>query len=84
VDSAIVRMVPLAEPPAINIQLYGELVQTAFSQRRKILRNTLGKWLEARDFAGSFDLQRRAEEVPVQEYVALCQTVQLAASSTPV
>ena len=84
VDSAIVRMVPLAEPPAINIQLYGELVQTAFSQRRKILRNTLGKWLEARDFAGSFDLQRRAEEVPVHEYVALCQAVQLAATSRQV
>ena len=76
VDSAIVRMVPLAEPPAIDIKLYGELVQTAFSQRRKILRNTLGKWLEARNFAGSFDLQRRAEEVPVTEYVALAQAVQ--------
>jgi 16S rRNA (adenine1518-N6/adenine1519-N6)-dimethyltransferase len=84
VDSAIVRMVPLAQPPVINIQLYGELVQTAFSQRRKILRNTLGKWLESRDFAASFDLQRRAEEVPVHEYVALCQTVQLAAPSTQV
>ena len=76
VDSAIVRMVPLAQPPAIDIKLYGELVQTAFSQRRKILRNTLGRWLEARDFAGTFDLQRRAEEVPVQEYVALAQAVQ--------
>ncbi|MBA4261210.1 MAG: 16S rRNA (adenine(1518)-N(6)/adenine(1519)-N(6))-dimethyltransferase [Comamonadaceae bacterium] len=76
VDSAIVRMVPLAEPPTIDLKLYGELVQTAFSQRRKILRNTLGKWLEARDFAGAFDLQRRAEEVPVHEYVALAQAVQ--------
>jgi 16S rRNA (adenine1518-N6/adenine1519-N6)-dimethyltransferase len=76
VDSAIVRMVPLAEPPAIDLKLYGELVQTAFSQRRKILRNTLGKWLEARGFSGAFDVQRRAEEVPVHEYVALCQAVQ--------
>jgi len=76
VDSAIVRMIPLAEPPAIDLKLYGELVQTAFSQRRKILRNTLGKWLETRNFAGTFDLQRRAEEVPVAEYVALAQAVQ--------
>lgn len=75
VDSAVVRMVPLAQPPQIDLRLYGELVQTAFSQRRKILRNTLGKWLEARDFAGDFDLQRRAEEVPVAEYVALAQAV---------
>jgi 16S rRNA (adenine1518-N6/adenine1519-N6)-dimethyltransferase len=76
VDSAIVRMVPLAEPPAIDIRLYGELVQTAFSPRRKILRNTLGKWLEARGFSGTFDVQRRAEEVPVHEYVALALAVQ--------
>lgn len=73
VDSAIVRMVPLAEPPVINLQLYGELVQTAFSQRRKILRNTLGRWLEEQGFAGEFDLQRRAEEVPVSEYLELIQ-----------
>ncbi|MDP2262322.1 MAG: 16S rRNA (adenine(1518)-N(6)/adenine(1519)-N(6))-dimethyltransferase RsmA [Hydrogenophaga sp.] len=76
VDSAIVRMVPLAEPPAIDLRLYGELVQTAFSQRRKILRNTLGKWLDARGFSGTFDVQRRAEEVPVHEYVSLCEAVQ--------
>jgi 16S rRNA (adenine1518-N6/adenine1519-N6)-dimethyltransferase len=75
VDSAVVRMVPLDQPPQIDLRLYGELVQTAFSQRRKILRNTLGKWLEARDFAGEFDLQRRAEEVPVSEYVALAQAI---------
>ena len=76
VDSAVVRMLPLAQPPAIDFKTYSDLVQTAFSQRRKILRNTLGKWLEARDFAGDFDLQRRAEEVPVHEYVALAQSVQ--------
>ena len=76
VDSAIVRMVPLAHPPAIDLKLYGDLVQTAFSQRRKILRNTLGKWLDARAFGGEFDLQRRAEEVPVTEYVALARAVQ--------
>ena len=76
VDSAVVRMVPLAQPPAIDFSTYSELVQTAFSQRRKILRNTLGKWLEARGFTGDVDLQRRAEEVPVAEYVALAQAVQ--------
>jgi 16S rRNA (adenine1518-N6/adenine1519-N6)-dimethyltransferase len=75
VDSAVVRMVPLAQPPAMDFRTYGDLVQTAFSQRRKILRNTLGRWLEERGFAGDFDLQRRAEEVPVAEYVALAQAV---------
>lgn len=76
VDSAIVRMVPLSEPPALDVVRYGTLVQVAFSQRRKILRNTLGRWLDEQGFAGEFDLQRRAEEVPVGEYVALAQTLQ--------
>lgn len=76
VDSAVVRMVPLAQPPAMDFSTYSDLVQTSFSQRRKILRNTLGKWLDARGFCGDFDLQRRAEEVPVDEYVALAQAVQ--------
>jgi 16S rRNA (adenine1518-N6/adenine1519-N6)-dimethyltransferase len=76
VDSAVVRMVPLAEPPAIQVQHLSELVQVAFSQRRKLLRHTLGKWLEQRNAGGNFDLQRRAEEVPVVEYVALAQTTQ--------
>ena len=75
VDSAVVRMVPLAEPPAVDAARLGEIVQVAFSQRRKIMRHTLGKWLETHGFAGSFDVQRRAEEVPVAEYVALAQAV---------
>ena len=75
VDSAVVRMVPLATPPAVDAARLGEIVQVAFSQRRKILRHTLGKWLETHGFEGEFDPQRRAEEVPVAEYVALAQAV---------
>jgi 16S rRNA (adenine1518-N6/adenine1519-N6)-dimethyltransferase len=75
VDSAVVRMVPLAEPPNVHFKTLETLVQVAFSQRRKILRNTLGKWLDEKGFAGQFDLQRRAEEVPVTEFVALAQAV---------
>lgn len=73
VDSAVVRMVPLPHPPALDVALLEELVKVAFSQRRKLLRHTLGRWLEARQFPGTFDTQRRAEEVPVDEYVALAQ-----------
>jgi len=75
VDSAVVRMVPFAEPPKVDEALLSELVQVAFSQRRKILRHTLGKWLEQKGFNGAFDEQRRAEEVPVDEYLALCAAV---------
>jgi 16S rRNA (adenine1518-N6/adenine1519-N6)-dimethyltransferase len=75
VDSAVVRMCPLAQPPDVNVKTLETLVQVAFSQRRKILRNTLGKWLEEKNFAGEFDLQRRAEEVPVAEFIGLAQSV---------
>jgi 16S rRNA (adenine1518-N6/adenine1519-N6)-dimethyltransferase len=71
VDSAVVRMVPRADPAAVDVALLSEMVQVAFSQRRKIMRHTLGRWLEARNFAGTFDVQRRAEEVPVEQYTAL-------------
>jgi 16S rRNA (adenine1518-N6/adenine1519-N6)-dimethyltransferase len=75
VDSAVVRMQPWPEVPPVDAKLLGELVTVAFSQRRKLLRHTLGRWLEARAFGGSFDLQRRAEEVPVADYLALAQAV---------
>ncbi|WP_029527010.1 ribosomal RNA small subunit methyltransferase A [Polaromonas glacialis] len=75
VDSAIVRMVPHAEPQKLDVKLLSELVRVAFSQRRKLLRHTLGKWLEQHDYAGEFDVRRRAEEVPVAEYLALAQQV---------
>ena len=71
VDSAVVRMVPRAAPAPIEPKLLEKLVQVAFSQRRKLLRHTLGAWLNERNFAGHFDVQRRAEEVPVHEYLAL-------------
>lgn len=75
VDSAVVRMVPHPDPVPVDFKLLEELVQSAFSQRRKLLRHSLGRWLEARGFTGPFDLQRRAEEVPVAHYVALAQAV---------
>ncbi len=71
VDSAIVRMQPLQKPPGLDPALLGALVTSAFSQRRKLLRHSLGRWLAERGYEGHFDLQRRAEEVPVAEFVAL-------------
>ncbi|MEY3468147.1 MAG: 16S rRNA (adenine(1518)-N(6)/adenine(1519)-N(6))-dimethyltransferase RsmA [Betaproteobacteria bacterium] len=75
VDSAIVRMLPLDTPPQINVKTLEALVQVAFSQRRKLLRHTLGRWLEEKNFDGDFDVHRRAEEVPVAQYVALVQAL---------
>ena len=71
VDSALVRMAPRQDFAAVSQALLSELVRAAFSHRRKLLRHSLGAWLEARQFTGRFDLQRRAEEVPVGEYLEL-------------
>ena len=73
VDSAVVRMTPFATPPAIDPKVLEELVAVAFSQRRKLLRHTLGAWITQRGLETDFDLQRRAEEVPVADYLALAR-----------
>jgi 16S rRNA (adenine1518-N6/adenine1519-N6)-dimethyltransferase len=77
VDSAIVSMLPRINPPTIDVNRLSELVQVAFSQRRKLMRHTLGKWLEEKKYSGNFDLQRRAQEVPVQEYIDLALAIEL-------
>lgn len=71
VDSAVVRMTPHASPAPVPLAVLTNLVQVAFSQRRKLLRHALEPWLHTHHFSGTFDLQRRAEEVTVQEYVDL-------------
>ena len=85
VDSAVVRMIPwprgedgrLRSPyPACDAGVLGDVVTAAFSQRRKVLRNTLSFLRDQVDFDKlGFDLGRRAEEVPVAEYVELARIV---------
>lgn len=85
VDSAVIHLVPrpLGDPARVAAvgAVLEPLVQAAFSQRRKLLRHALGPWLDralqARPGAAppGFDLQRRAEEVAVAEYVALAEAL---------
>lgn len=74
VDSAIVRMIPrpaAAEPPR-----FAELVATAFSQRRKMLRNTLkGLVAEGQLEALGIAPTARAEDLAVEDYVRLAQSL---------
>jgi 16S rRNA (adenine1518-N6/adenine1519-N6)-dimethyltransferase len=75
VDSAVVRMQPRPADSVAGVDpaRLGALVASAFSQRRKLLRHTLGHWIEQHAPGVPFDVQRRAEEVPVAEYVALAR-----------
>jgi len=73
VDSAIVRLVPYKEIPykATNIKTLENLVNVAFQQRRKTLRNAL-KQLLAPEIIEQLpiDTAARAEEISLPEYVA--------------
>jgi 16S rRNA (adenine1518-N6/adenine1519-N6)-dimethyltransferase len=73
VDSAIVRLVPYQELPhkATNIKTLENLVNVAFQQRRKTLRNAL-KQLLSPDIMEQLpiDTSARAEEISLAEYVA--------------
>jgi 16S rRNA (adenine1518-N6/adenine1519-N6)-dimethyltransferase len=72
VDSAIVRMIPLREPLACDAARLELVVQKAFSQRRKVLRNCVaGMFSEADLESVGIDPQARAETVGVERYVAL-------------
>lgn len=72
VDSAVVRMRPLPADK-IDFERLSAIVKAAFSQRRKLLRHTLGPWLQSQGLSSGFDLQRRAEEVPLADYLALAR-----------
>jgi 16S rRNA (adenine1518-N6/adenine1519-N6)-dimethyltransferase len=83
VDSAVVRMIPraVADLPQVDLDVFEAVVAQAFSQRRKMLRNTLHSYRDRVDFdALGFDLTRRAEDVPVDEYVTLSRAISGAGS----
>ena len=52
--------------------LFADTVRTAFSQRRKTLRNTLGRYLTPADFAAlGIDPQARAQTLSVEDFVKI-------------
>ncbi len=78
VDSAIVRMIPLPADQIIvkNEQLFGEIVGTAFGQRRKTLRNTLKSYLNEAEFEQlGINPQLRAENLSVAEFAVIAAYV---------
>lgn len=78
VHSAVVRMLPREHhaPAARDELLFARIVTTAFSQRRKTLRNTLRNVLEAADFeALGIDPGARAETLAVSDFVRITNCV---------
>lgn len=78
VDSAVVRMRPRA--PGVQTlcdeALFARLVAAAFSQRRKMLRNSLRGYIGARDFAAlALDPSARAQELSVADFARIARYV---------
>lgn len=72
VESAVVRMEPLADPPAIDWQRFDDLLRHAFSARRKQLRNALP--LKPEDYTAlRIAPQLRPEDLSPQDYVRITQ-----------
>ncbi len=74
VDSAFVRLVPYASPPCQidDWKLFSDLVNQAFSQRRKTLRNSLKAFLTAEQIrAVDVDPSDRPEQLSLQAFAAL-------------
>jgi 16S rRNA (adenine1518-N6/adenine1519-N6)-dimethyltransferase len=87
VDSAIVRLVPYKDLPhkATNIKTLESLVNVAFQQRRKTLRNAL-KQLLAPDVIEQLpiDTSARAEEISLAEYVATSNLLDSLVINSPI
>ena len=72
VDSAIVRMVPTRRKLAVDGATLEAVVQKAFSQRRKVIRNCVaGMFTEAQLLEAGIDPGVRPENVSLEQYVAL-------------
>lgn len=74
VESAIVRMHPIKQPTLVaeDEGLFSQVVISAFSQRRKTLRNTLRSYLNPEDFeALEINSGLRAENLSVTQFVTI-------------
>ena len=82
VDSAIVRMIPRAiategsGEAARDLGVFARVVTAAFSQRRKMLRNTLREFISEADLAAlGIVPTARAEDIAVADYVRLANSL---------
>lgn len=86
VESAVVRLTPLRTAPfaMAGTAAFARLVTTAFSHRRKTLRNALGRALSAGDFAAAgVDPEARPQTLEPAQFGALAAVLAAAGHETP-
>ncbi len=77
VDSAIVRMIPKETPAPCNPENLGKVVTQAFSQRRKIIRNTLAPlFSETALERYGIDPAKRPEQLTLEQFISLSNQLQ--------
>jgi 16S rRNA (adenine1518-N6/adenine1519-N6)-dimethyltransferase len=79
VMSAVIHLLPAPEPAGVDPRLLERLTAAAFGQRRKMLRQSLKGMpgaLEALEAVG-IENTRRAETVPVADWVALARAMRV-------
>ena len=78
VDSAIIYLVPHAEPmvSALQVTQINQVVTQAFSQRRKTCQNALKQWLSSEQIQNlGIDPKARPEMLSCQDYIDLANTI---------
>jgi len=97
VESSVIRMVPRPVPLTTQTACLQALLSAGFSQRRKMIRNTLGRWLHAHHpgfepaeesrvdprLQPFAETTRRAEEIPVESWCALADRLGTAPALGP-
>jgi 16S rRNA (adenine1518-N6/adenine1519-N6)-dimethyltransferase len=77
VDSAIVRMRPIASPLACEQRKLEQVVTKAFSQRRKVVRNCVaGMFTENQLIDAGVNPQARPETIALEQYVELARRLE--------
>ncbi len=73
VHSTVIRLTPKKQrPDRVNREVLNRIVTTAFAQRRKTIRNALQPVLsEDRLTAAGIDPDKRAENLSIEQYIAL-------------
>lgn len=77
VISSVVRLIPHPVPPVFleDKQHFTQIVQAAFAQRRKTLRNALKNWLNEKIILEQgIEPKRRAETLTLQEFANLANS----------
>ena len=77
VMSAVVHLTPKAEPAGVDPVVLERLTESAFGQRRKMLRQSLKSFPEALDALRTQGInpERRAETLSVEEFVGLARAL---------